>query len=205
MKNTSNIFSALALAGVVVLFILHFSNPKTTKNNSTSVSHNLTDTLKIAYVNIDTFEAHYDYLKAKRDEFNKRQSSMQSELERSAQQFQTRVADFQRKAQSNSITQAEGEATQKQLAQMQQSLQLREQALTEQLMKEKDAFNQKLHDDLNGFLKDYNKNKNYDFIFSYTEVGSQILLANEALDITEDVIKGMNERTKGTSDTTKKK
>ncbi|MBS1775030.1 MAG: OmpH family outer membrane protein [Bacteroidetes bacterium] len=205
MKNTSNIFSALALAGVVVLFILHFSNPKTTKNNSTSVSHNLTDTLKIAYVNIDTFEAHYDYLKAKRDEFNKRQSSMQSELERSAQQFQTRVADFQRKAQSNSITQAEGEATQKQLAQMQQSLQLREQALTEQLMKEKDAFNQKLHDDLNGFLKDYNKNKNYDFIFSYTEVGSQILLANEALDITDDVIKGMNERTKGTSDTTKKK
>ncbi|MBS1783459.1 MAG: OmpH family outer membrane protein [Bacteroidetes bacterium] len=205
MKNTSNIFSALALAGVVVLFILHFSNPKATKNSVSSISHNLTDTLKIAYVNIDTFEAHYDYLKAKRDEFNKRQSSMQGELERSAQQFQTRVADFQRKAQSNSITQAEGEATQKQLAQMQQSLQLREQALTEQLMKEKDAFNQKLHDDLNSFLKNYNKAKNYDFIFSYTEVGSQILLANEALDITDDVIKGMNELTKGTSDTTKKK
>ena len=130
---------------------------------------------------------------------------MQNELERSAQQFQTRVSDFQRKVQSNSITQAEGEATQKQLAQMQQSLQLREQALTEQLLKEKDAFNQKLHDDLNAFLEDYNKDKGYDYILSYSQVGSQILLANKALDITADVIEGMNARSKNVSDTTKKK
>ena len=88
---------------------------------------------------------------------------------------------------------------------MQQSLQLREQALTEQLLKEKDAFNQKLHDDLNDFLEEYNKDKGYDYILSYSEIGSQILLANKDLDITQDVIEGMNERAKNMSDTTKKK
>jgi len=205
MKQTSTILSTIALLGVIILFILHFSNGKNAATVHKSAAVQSGSGMKIAYVDIDTFEAHYEYLKSKRDEFNKRQTGMQSELERSAQQFQSRVADFQRKAQSNAITQAEAEATQKQLAQMQQSLQLREQALTEQLLKEKDAFNQKLHDELNSFLKDYNKDKGFDYIFSYSEVGSQILLANDALDITEDVIDGMNQRAKNMSDTTKKK
>jgi len=205
MKYTSNVLSVLALVGVVVLFILHFSGNKNSTSTHKSAAIQADGGMKIAYIDIDTFESHYEYLKAKKDEFNKRQTGMQGELERSAQQFQSRVADFQRKAQSNSITQAEAEATQKQLAQMQQSLQLREQALTEQLLKEKDAFNQKLHDELNAFLKEYNKDKNFDYILSYSEVGSQILLANDELDITQDVIDGMNTRAKNMSDTTKKK
>lgn len=206
MKNTATLLSSLALIGVIVLFVLHFSKSSATSSSrpaTATVSHS--GALKIAYVNIDTFEAHYDYLKTKREEFNKRQTGMQNELERSAQQFQSRVADFQRKVQSNSISQAEGEATQKQLAQMQQSLQLREQALTEQLLKEKDAFNEQLHNDLDSFLKDYNRDKDFDFIFSYSDIGSQILLANESLNITEDVIRGMNDRSKNASDTTSKK
>jgi len=206
MKNIATILSALALAGVLVLFVMHFSSDNKRKTNNLAVTAAGGKAgVGIAYVDIDTFEANYDYLKSKREEFNKRQTGMQSELERSAQQFQSRVEDFQRKVQSNSITQSEGESIQKQLAQMQQSLQLREQALTEQLLKEKDAFNQKLHDDLNGFLAEYNKDKNYDYILSYSQVGSQILLANPALNITEDVIKGMNERAKNVTDSTKKK
>lgn len=205
MKNLSTVFSGLALAGVIVLFVLHFSANKPMKTNNAAAIQANGANAKIAYVDIDTFEANYEYLKAKREEFNKRQTGMQNELERSAQQFQNRVNDFQRKVQSNSITQAEGEATQKQLTQMQQSLQLREQALTEQLLKEKDAFNQKLHDDLNTFLEEYNKDKGFDYIFSYSEIGSQILLANKSLNITQDVIEGMNKRAENKSDTTKKK
>lgn len=205
MRNLPTVLSTLALIGVAVLFIIRFSDNKNTKISGKAATHTASGGMRIAYVDIDSFEANYEYLKAKREEFNKRQESAQNELERSAQQFRSRLADFQRKIQSNSITQAEGEATEKQLTQMQQSLQLREQALTEQLLKEKDAFNKQLHDDLNTFLKDYNKAKGYDYIFSYSEIGSQILLANDAYNITPDVIKGMNERAKNTSDSTKKK
>lgn len=206
MKNIATVLSGLSLAGVIALFVIHFSaNKQPVAAAGAKAVEVGSKGVNIAYVDIDSFEARYDYLKAKRDEFNKRQEGMQQELERSAQQFQARVAEFQRKIESNSITQSEGEATQKQLAQMQQSLQLREQSLTEQLLKEKDAFNQKLHDDLNSFLSDYNKDKGFDYILSYSQVGSQILLANDALDITEDVIAGMNQRSKKVSDTTKKK
>jgi outer membrane protein len=206
MKNASMILSALAFIGVLVLFGLHFSGSKSTMTaGGKSASSSSSGPFKIAYVDIDTFESNYEYLKTKREEFNKRQLAMQNELERSAQQYQNNVEAFQRKAQSGNISQSEGEATQKQLLQMQQSLRLREQALTDQLLKEKDDFNQNLHDQLDSFLADYNKNKTYDYILSYSKVGSQILFANRDLDITNDVIKGMNERSKNLSDTTKKK
>lgn len=205
MKNASTILSVIAVIGVVVLFGLHFSGEKNVTTNSKTASASNDGRFKVAYVDIDTFEEHYDFLRSKREEFNKRQQSMQNELERSAQQYQHNVEAFQRKIQSGNISQSEGEATQKQLLQMQQSLQLRQQALTEELVKEKDAFNKKLHDELDTFLKEYNKNKGYDYILSYSQEASQILLADEKYNITEDVINGMNDRAKKMSDTTKKK
>jgi len=205
MKNASTILSVIAVIGVVILFGLRFSGDKNVTTSSKATSASSDGHFKVAYVDIDTFEEHYDFLRSKREEFNKRQQSMQNELERSAQQYQRNVESFQRKIQSGNISQSEGEATQKQLLQMQQSLQLRQQALTEELLKEKDAFNKKLHDELDTFLKEYNKNKGYDYILSYSEEASQILLADEKYNITEDVIKGMNDRAKKMSDTTKKK
>ncbi len=43
-------------------------------------------------------------------------------------------------------------------------------------------------------LNNYNKDKHYDYIFSYTDIGTEraLLMANKQWDITDDVIKGMN-------------
>lgn len=207
MKNASTILSALALIGVLVLFILHFSG----RNSSSAVSagkptqSTTSGPFRIAFVDIDTFEAHYTFLKAKREEFNKRQEAMQAELERSARQLQSNIEAFQRKAQSGNITQSEGEATERQLLQMQQSLRLREQSLTEQLLKEKDEFNENLREQLDNFLSEYNRDKHYDYVLSYSRAGSPILFANRELDITQDVIDGMNKRAETSKDTVRKK
>jgi len=164
-------------------------------------------TQTIAYVDIDSFEANYTYLKDQREKFSKKQEEMEAELQRSAQQLQSSAQSADQKARSGNMSQAEFEATQKKLAQMQQSLQLREQSLTQQLIKEKDEFNDKLHKELDAFIKEYNKDGKYDFILSYSSVGSQLLYVNDAYNITADVIKGMNARaTKhADSDTTTKK
>jgi len=206
MKNASLLLSILALAGVLILSVLTFTGKKSSgTGNRGMVATNPGGGMRIAYVDIDSFENSYQYLKSKREEFNKRQLAMQSELQRSAQQLQSNAEAFQQKVQSGNISQSEGEATQRKLLQMQQSLQAREQSLTEQLLKEKDEFNEQLHTDLDKFLKEYNKDKNYDYILSYTRVGSPILLTNEAYNITADVIRGMNERRPGAADSTKKK
>ena len=76
--------------------------------------------VKIAYVDIDSLEEHYDLLKSKREDFRKRQDAMENELQRSYQQMQNDAAEVQKKAQANTLTQTEYEAAQKRLMQMQQ-------------------------------------------------------------------------------------
>jgi outer membrane protein len=147
---------------------------------------------KIAYVNIDSLEANYELLKTKREEFKKRQASMENELQRSYQQMQGDAAEVQKKAQANTLTQSEYDAAQKHLMQMQQSLETRKQSLTDQLVKEQDDFNKDLKARLDAFLNEYNKDRRYDYILSYSAAGSSILYVNKQLDITKDVVAGMN-------------
>jgi outer membrane protein len=210
MKNTSTILSALALLGVIVLFVLHFSG-KPAADKGRVAPARVTDAsgmpagARIAYIDIDTLEANYEYFKAKREDFTRRQAALETELERSARQLQSEAAAFQQKAQGGSITQAEAESTQKRLLGMQQNLEGRRQSMAAQLMKEQDAFNSDLQKRLDAWLAEYNKNKAFDFVLSYSKSGS-ILYADSTLDITDDAIRGMNERSKSnrnTSDTSR--
>jgi outer membrane protein len=198
MKNAAVFLSSLSFIGVLILFGLHFSGHK---NAGTVAAENTMPaaaggSLKIAYVNTDSLEAKYELLKAKKDEFNTRQEQMESELQRSYQQMQNDANEVQKKAQANMLSQAEGEAAQKRLMQMQQSLETRKQSLTEQLMKEQEQINKDLKTRLDAFLAEYNKTKRYDFILSFAGTGSPVLYANKQLDITKEIVDGMNAETK---------
>ena len=204
MKNTAIFLLAVALVGTIIFSACHSDKKTDVATTANSASAPLVNgTGRIAYVDIDTLEAHYTYLKDKKDQFKKRQQDVDAELQRSAQQLQNDAANFQKKAQDGKMSQTEGEATQKRLLQMQQSLETRKQVLTEQLLKEQDDFNKDLQRRLDKFLEGYNKDKHYDYILSYSQGGS-ILFCNKELNITPDVIKGMNELPRENSDTTKK-
>jgi outer membrane protein len=193
MKNASIFLSTLSLIGVIILFVM-FANKNKTNNSGSSVNVPTVPagSMKIAYVDIDSLEANYELLKVKREEFKTRQDQMEGELQKSYQQMQADAEEVQKKAQANNLTQDEYQASQKRLMQMQQSLESRKQALTDQLMKDQEDFNNALKARLDSFLTDYNKDKNYDYILSYSGAASAILHANHKWNITADVIKGMN-------------
>lgn len=151
---------------------------------------------RIAYVNLDTLEAKYELLKTRRNDFKKRQEQMEGELQRSFMQMQNDAADVQKKVQANALTQSEYATAEKRLVQMQQSLETRKQTLTEQLMKEQEDFNNDLKTRLDGFLAEYIKTHPFDYVLSYTSAGSSILYVNKQLDITNDVVAGMNASSK---------
>lgn len=159
---------------------------------------------KIAYVNVDSLQTKYTFWKTEADALAGEQARVESELQRSAQQLQSDIAAFQQKAQTGALSEAEGKATQQRLGQMQQSLETRRTTLAEQLQAKQIAFSEKLQKNIDEYLAIYNKDNKYDFIMSYTKSG-QILYANKALDITEDVLKGLNDFKPATSDTTKAK
>lgn len=149
--------------------------------------------LSIAYVNLDSLEANYEFFQDKKKEFEKTQASMDAEIQRLSKSFQNEVAAFQKKAQSGTLTQSEGQELEQRLAKMQQNVETRSQNLSMELMKAQEKFNRELQGRLDTFLGEYNAEGKYDFIFSHVK-GTTLLWANEAYDITKEVVDGLNAR-----------
>lgn len=200
MKNLSVLMSTLALIGVIALAGLRMTEKKPADDKTGDKAQSEMSAVRIAHVNIDTLESQYEYLKTKRKDFEERKKGMSDELERSQRQFQQDYIAAERKASAGTLTQTELESTSKRLMQMKQSLESREAALTEKLLAEQDEFNKDLQKRLDEFLKEYNKDKHYDYILSHSKAIGFIMLANDQLDITQDVVTGMNELYKKEAD-----
>ncbi|HAD34346.1 MAG TPA: hypothetical protein DCF44_07590 [Chitinophagaceae bacterium] len=195
MKYLPLVLSSLALIGVAILFGMRGNSkmPKTSliKSKDSSGKEVLMSGVKIAYVDIDTLEANYDYFKKKKAEFEIRQKNIDAELERMANTLQNEYIALQKKAQNGELSQSEGEAAQQRLMQKQNELENKRSTLGNKYLKDQEDFNKEIHDNLHEYIKEYNEEMGYDYILSYSKDGS-ILYANDALDITRDVIEGMN-------------
>jgi outer membrane protein len=198
MKNLSLVFSSLALVGVFVLVGMKvtekkMSKPTYTIKDSTGKAFILSGG-KVGYVDIDTLESNYNYFKAKKAEFEVRQKNIDAELEKLASALQNEYNGLQKQAQAGTLSQADGEAAQQKLMQRQQDLELKRQNMGANFIKDQEAFNKEIHDNLHQYIEKYNVEKGYDYILSYSKDGS-ILYANKDLDLTRDIIKGMNSET----------
>ena len=151
--------------------------------------------IKIAFVDIDSLLTNYEFSKNINKEMLRKEENMRMTLSEKAKEIQADIDDFTRKLQNNVY------ATQQRAEEEQARILKREEAynkLTERLSSELAAESQKnniiLRDSINSFLKEYNKSAGYDLIIS--RLGDNLLYANEALDITKEVINGLNERYK---------
>lgn len=196
MKNLPIVLSSLALIGVAILFGMNMksnkkSRPAVITTKDSTGKEVIVAGARIAYVDIDTLESNYDYFKRRKVEFENRQKSIDAELEKMASSLQNEYAGLQKKAQDGLMSQAEGEAAQQRLMAKQQELELKRQNLGAKYLKDQDVFNKEIHDNLHAYIEKYNEEKGYDYILSYSKDGS-ILFANKDLDVTQDIIDGMN-------------
>ncbi len=197
MKIRSVILSALFVTGAFV-GLENCGNKNQGQGAAASGAAAVNGGSKIAFVNIDSLEEHYELLKSKRADFKKQQEQMEGELQASYQQMQQKAEGVQKRAQSQSITESEYKSAEKELMLMQQSLESRKQSLTDKLLKQQEEFSKELKRNLDTYLESYNKDKHYDFILSYSaNGGSPIMYANKQYEITKDVIAGMNATSKG--------
>lgn len=63
----------------------------------------------------------------------------------------------------------------------------------EQLARLEARILQEISDELKSYLEEYNKTAGFDYIFS-VQNGGQIWVGNEQLDITDDLVNGLNAR-----------
>lgn len=175
---------------IFTLFILSYSSHAFAQSGKGQPA--LPALARIAYVNIDSLEDKYTYLREKRIQFSAQQEKMESQLKADYSQLEKESEDVQKQADANTLTQTDYEAAEKRLTGMQKAMEDKKQAFTDQLTKDQDEVNADVKGRLDRFLAGYNKTHHYDCILSYSNTGSSILFISKELDITNDVIAGMN-------------
>ncbi len=191
MKNISTILSivAIALAGGIYFFQAH-EIKELKKQEAADKNVGPVNTFKIAYFDMDSLQAHYEYYKFVIGKLRDQENNVNMQLSSLDRENQKKM-DYWR-AKGNNMTQAEAEQAQAQYQNLQQEFAQQKQTLEQGLYKNQEEYRTKLRSRIEEFLKSYNKDKHYSYIFQYDHSGSIILTKDSLLNISNDVIDGLN-------------
>ncbi|MDE5677098.1 OmpH family outer membrane protein [Phocaeicola sp.] len=195
MKKTNFILNGfLALATVLV-----FAQCSDNNNAATSTSAHTTNTagssnMKIAYVEIDSLLTKYNFWNDLNEVMIQKEENIRTTLNEKAKKLDADAKEFQRKYENNGYASPErAQQEYQRIQKQQQDLQALQQKLSEELASENQKNGLQLRDSINSFLKIYNQDKGYDLIISNTGFDN-LLYANPAYNITQEIIDGLNAR-----------
>ena len=189
MKNLPLILNIVLFALVGYLYYL---NSKSSKPMVTPPA-SLAGGARIAFVNADTLDAKYEWLKQQKESIKQRIESEQKKLVAEEESLMRDAQSFQEKFQSGTMTQADAEKTDAALRSRAQKLEEKKNKLSESLAEEQKKAFDDLYANVEAQLKTLSDQIGYDYILSYTR-GGQILMANDSLDITTQVLDLLNNK-----------
>ena len=187
MKNISLVLNSILFVAVGVLFYLHFAGSAAHSSTAATVTPG---DLKMAYINSDTVLKYYDYFKVNRGKLEAKSKKLDQELRSRAQSFQNDYESYQRNVGNLTIGQAK--AIEEDLTKKQQNLRMYQESLSQELAGEEGKMNVNLYAKITTFLKKYGEEKGIQLVLKF-DPSSDVLYGGSGLDITQDVITGLNE------------
>ncbi|MCF0195981.1 MAG: OmpH family outer membrane protein [Bacteroidaceae bacterium] len=156
----------------------------------------MTTGVKIAYVELDSLMSQYKLYKDYSEVLQRKGANIQKTLAQKQKTLEQHAAALQKKYESNGFTtRDELERAQAGIQREQQDLAELAERLNGEFNAEQARVNEEARDSIQAFLKSYNKTKKYDYVM--VKAGDNLLIANPKLDITQEVVKGLNKRYKG--------
>ena len=186
MKNLSLALNAILLLAVAGLYYLHFSGPANLKSADTSA----TQDLKIAYINSDSVLKYYDYFKVGKERLESKGKKLDQDLQGRAQSLQSEFESYQRNA--STLTMGQARAVEEDLGKKRQNLQLYQESLSQEMLVEQEKMTKDLYNRVTSYLKKYGQEKGLQVVLKY-DATSDLLFGRETLNISKDVIAGLNE------------
>ncbi len=165
------------------------------ENASTTAGKANQTSSRIVYVNTDTLLNNYLYYKDVVKEFENKRFALENDLQKRSQSFQNEVALFQRRIQAGGISEDQAKGTQAVLQKKEQDIMLFRDNAAGNLQQEQAKKTDELLSNITVYLKKFNSGDKYDMVIGYSK-GGGVLYAKEDLDITAQVLKGLNEEYK---------
>lgn len=189
MKNLSLILNIVLLLAVGYLYIDEFSEEGELADANSETTGMVST--KLAYVNSDSLLAHYNYYEEVAKALQEKRSQMEQQYGQRAQALQKQVDDYQRTYLNMTVPQAR--SVEEDLMNKRQELGMYQESISQELMREEAEITSTLYENLSNYLKKYGDENELEIVFTYAP-GSGLLYANDALDITDEVIQALNEQ-----------
>lgn len=183
--------NGLIFVSIAALAILHFSQGKSKQQSTLEAKDNGSKALKVAYVDLDSIQSKYTFYMEKMQEFEKKKESADRDLNNAFQKIENERIAFAKKGES--ITQAEYENFQRSYQAKMQNLEEQKRVLEANIANDGAKTMEDLKGRINSFLVDFNKDKAYSYIFSYSAGLNVLFYKDTTYNITDEVVAGLNE------------
>ena len=202
--NKKNLFRTLTVAAFAALTLSACNNAGKMDEKPAAAQTAAPSSLKIAFIEVDSIMTQYNFCKDYSKILEKRGNNIQSALASQEKNLEAAIKNFQNKAQNNGFSsQSEYESQQAAIQRQQEQYVATRDRLAAELQSETDKFNAALHDSIDHFIAQYNKDKKFSLIL--TKQGDNILYGDKSLDITNEVVAGLNKAYKSKPKETEKK
>lgn len=191
MKNINSIINVALAIAVAILFYLHFSSNK--KINTVVATPKVGNSgATIAYFEMDSVQNNFEYYKEIIKDLTKKDQQVRAGLDAKKNAYLSKLKEYQGK--SNSMTQDQLAQASQEMQTKEREYNLEEQMQASQLNSETREKLLDVKKKIEEFLKEYNKNKIYAYIIANS--ADLIYYKDSAHNITEDIVKGLNEKFK---------
>lgn len=194
MKKVSLILSIVAIVAVATLFVLFFTNgPKKSETaEPAEVSTVAAQKGDIVYIQIDTLVNQYDMFNDLKSELEGKATAIQNDLNKKGRAFENDAKSFDDQIKKGLLTRSQAEAMQNDLLTRQQNLQNYQQEKQMEMAEEENVMYNRVMDAIKQYVTEYNKEKGYSMILTTSSATNVVLVGNKTLDITQDVLTGLN-------------
>ncbi|HMT95439.1 MAG TPA: OmpH family outer membrane protein [Ferruginibacter sp.] len=199
MKQVSLILNIVLLLALGFLYYKVYSNEKPAAKpgtlhsvqSSAGTSNNEPVKALIAYVELDSLNDQISYIKSRRTQLEAEQKAIENEWQSGYKGLEAKKDNFI-KVKGQTMTQEEAEKFQIELMQQQQAIDSRKQTQLQNLSEKSYKFMEDIQKKLKEFLADYNKDKNFQYILTTGTGLDYLIFKDSTLNITADVVTGMN-------------
>ena len=161
---------------------------KTTEANKSSAN---VEGFKTAYIDTEKLMKEYQEFKDFESKFKSMSDRMKNELDGDAKKFQRDVLELQQQAQSKGMEWAQ--KRQAELERRQQTLAEKEQNYMKKFQDESAVERDSMVSRMKDFIKDYGKEKGYDYIFGTGDAAS-VLYGKEENDLTKEILELLHKK-----------
>lgn len=194
MKNALLIVNIVLGIAVATLFVLYFSKktPQVSAAITTGETPSTGQGFRIAYFEMDSVENNYDYFKDVRNQFRAKEEQLNNDLQDLKNRYNKMYEEYSQVHATLSVE--EKNKKEQALVNLQEEYKTKQEIQGSSLQNEGFKYRQEITKKIQDYLKEYNKEKGFAFIFSSNP--DLFYYKDSAFNITNELIRGLNEQYK---------